>query len=160
MPASGDVNLSVVIPTYNRARFLPGVVESLRQSGVPGLEVLVVDDGSTDNTAALVQPFEVRLIRTQNRGLSAARNNGMEAASGSIVAYIDDDAYPDAHWLQYLAWTYLTTEYAGVGGPNIAPANDGEIAECIAHAPGGPAHVLLSACEAEHIPGCNCSFRK
>jgi GT2 family glycosyltransferase len=152
--------ISVVVCTYNGSRTICETLRGLALLEYPNYEVIVVDDGSTDNTAALVQPFEVRLIRTQNRGLSAARNNGLEAASGSIVAYIDDDAYPDAHWLQYLAWTYLTTEYAGVGGPNIAPANDGKIAECIAHAPGGPAHVLLAAREAEHIPGCNCSFRK
>jgi hypothetical protein len=80
------------------------------------------------------------------------------AATGQIVAYIDDDAYPDPHWLTYLASTLLNTTNAGAGGPNIPPLDDGPIAECVANAPGGPVHVLLSDQEAEHIPGCNMAF--
>jgi hypothetical protein len=84
----------------------------------------------------------------------------MEEATGEIVAYIDDDAYPDAHWLQYLAHAFMTTEHAGIGGPNISPAGDGVIADSIANAPGGPVHVLTSDEIAEHIPGCNMAFRR
>ena len=50
--------------------------------------------------------------------------------------------------------------HAAIGGPNIPPPNDGPIAECVAHSPGGPIHVLLSDLEAEHIPGCNMAFRR
>jgi hypothetical protein len=92
--------------------------------------------------------------------LSSARNTGMAAATGEIVAYIDDDAYPDPHWLTYLAAAFLTTDHAGIGGPNLPPAGDGWIADCVANAPGGPVHVLLSDTQAEHIPGCNMAFRK
>src|SRR5207248_2337607 len=63
------------------------------------------------------------------------------------------------HWLTYLAATFLSTSHVGVGGPNIAPAGDGPIAECVARAPGGPVHVLVTDREAEHIPGCNMAFR-
>src|SRR2546426_10332551 len=62
--------------------------------------------------------------------------------------------------LSYLAATFLSTSHAGVGGPNLAPPGDGPIAECVARAPGGPVHVLLTDSEAEHIPGCNMAFRK
>jgi hypothetical protein len=92
--------------------------------------------------------------------LSNARNTGWQTATGEIVAYIDDDAYPDPHWLQYLAYTYLTTDFAGVGGMSPAPPGDGPIADCVANAPGRPVHVLLTDTEAEHIPGCNMSFRR
>jgi len=125
--------------------------------------VIVVDDGSTDRTADIVRSFcgcPVRLIRTANVGLSSARNTGLAAATGDIVAYLDDDARPDAQWLKYLAATFATTTHAGIGGPNLAPAGDGAIAECVANAPGGPVHVLVSDREAEHIPGCNMAFRK
>jgi O-antigen biosynthesis protein len=54
----------------------------------------------------------------------------------------------------------MTGDWAGVGGPNIAPPGDGDIADCIANAPGGPVHVLVSDREAEHIPGCNMAFRR
>ena len=119
----------------------------------PDYEVIVVDDGSTDATAKIASEYDLHLIRTENYGLSSARNTGMEAATGEIVAYLDDDARPDPHWLAYLAAGFLSTEHAGIGGPNIAPPDDGTIADCVANAPGGPVHVLLSDQEAEHIPG-------
>src|SRR4030095_9081889 len=81
-------------------------------------------------------------------------------ATGEIIAYIDDDAYPDPHWLTYLASTFLDSRYAAVGGPNIPPPGRGTIADCVANAPGGPLHVLLSDQEAEHIPGCSMAFRR
>ena len=100
------------------------------------------------------------MISTEHRGLASARNTGYEAADGEIVAYIDDDARPDPHWLTYLATSFIGTAHAGVGGPNIPPEDEGAVADCVANAPGGPVHVLLSDTEAEHIPGCNMAFRK
>ncbi len=135
-------------------------MEGLQALAYPHFEVIVVNDGSTDATPEIAAAYNVKLISTQNRGLSAARNTGWQAATGEIIAYIDDDAYPDPHWLHYLAHTYLTTDFVGVGGPNIAPPGDGPIAECVYNAPGGPVHVLVSDREAEHIPGCNMSFRR
>jgi O-antigen biosynthesis protein len=152
--------ISVVVCTHNGSRTIRECCEGLRKLQYPDFEVVVVDDGSTDGTAAIVEEFGFRLIRTENRGLSNARNVGLDAATGEIVAYLDDDAYPDRHWLTYLAFTFSRTAHAGVGGTNIPPGNDGWIAECVANAPGGPVHVLLSDCEAEHIPGCNMAFRR
>ena len=152
--------ISVVVCSYNGSRVIRDCLEGLAQLDYRNFEVIVVDDGSTDGTADIALQYNVRLIRTENRGLSSARNTGLEAATGEIVAYIDDDAYPDPQWLKYLALTFGTTDHAGVGGPNIAPAGDGPIAACVANAPGGPVHVLLSDREAEHIPGCNMAFRK
>ena len=152
--------VSVVVCTYNGSRTLRDCLEGVARLQYPAFETIVVDDGSTDRTAEIARGYDVRLIRTTNRGLSNARNTGLAAATGEIVAYLDDDAWPDPHWLQYLATTFRTTDHAGVGGPNIAPPGAGPVAECIAHAPGGPVHVLLSDQVAEHIPGCNMAFRR
>ena len=152
--------ISVIVCCFNEARTISECLDGLQRLDYPDVEVIVVDDGSTDGTAAIAQDYGVRVIRCEtNGGLSAARNVGLNAATGSIVAYIDADAYPDPSWLRYLATTFLDTGHVGVGGPNLPPAGDGWLAECIANAPGGPMHVLLSDEEAEHIPGCNMAFR-
>jgi GT2 family glycosyltransferase len=152
--------ISVIVCTYNGSRTLRECLQGLQKLNYPDYEVIVVNDGSTDRSAEIAAEFDVRLISTENRGLSAARNTGMEAATGEIVVYIDDDAYPDPDWLGYLAMTFRRFDYAAVGGPNIAPAGDGMVAECVVNAPGGPVQVLLNDREAEHIPGCNMAFRK
>jgi O-antigen biosynthesis protein len=151
--------VSVVVCTHNGGRTIRDCLEGLRRLDYPKYEVIVVDDGSSDATAAIVGGYDVRLIRTENRGLSSARNTGLRAATGEIIAYIDDDAWPDAHWLRYLAHTFTTTDHAGAGGPNLVPPDDGPVAQCVANAPGGPTHVLLTDRVAEHIPGCNMAFR-
>lgn len=152
--------ISVVVCTYNGARTIRECFEALKKIDYPDYEVIVINDGSTDETERIAREFPFRLISTPNRGLSQARNTGMHLATGEIVAYTDDDAYPDPHWLTYLADMFLTTSHAGIGGPNLPPPDDGWIAECVANAPGGPIHVLLDDQTAEHIPGCNMAFRK
>jgi O-antigen biosynthesis protein len=153
--------VSVIVCTHNGARTIRECCEGVRRLDYSDYEIIVVDDGSTDDTAAIVREYDgVRLIRTEHRGLSSARNTGLAAATGEIVAYLDDDAAPDPQWLRYLAATFLRSTHAGVGGPNLPPAGDGPIAACVARAPGGPIHVLLTDREAELIPGCNMAFRK
>lgn len=152
--------ISVVVCTYNGNRTIRECLAGLTRLRYPNFEVILVDDGSTLPMASIAAEYGVLVIRTQNQGLSSARNAGLEAATGEIVAYIDDDAYPDPDWLTYLADGFLRTRHAGIGGPNIAPAGDGRIADCVANAPGGPVHVLISDELAEHIPGCNMAFRK
>lgn len=160
-PVTADLpRFSVVVCSYNGAKTIRDTLDALQRLAYPNVEVIVVDDGSTDETAAIARTYDVHLIRTENQGLSAARNTGMEAATGDIIAYLDDDAYPDPHWLNYLAGTFTTTDHVAVGGPNIAPPGDGLIAAAVNHAPGNPIHVLYSDREAEHIPGCNMVIRK
>jgi GT2 family glycosyltransferase len=152
--------VSVVVCTHNGARTLHDCCEGLRALDYPDFEVIVVDDGSTDATAEIAQTYGFQVIRSEHKGLSHARNTGLAAARGEIVAYTDDDARPDSHWLRYLAAGFLRDDVAGLGGPNLCPLDDGFVAECVASAPGGPAHVLLTDREAEHVPGCNMAFRR
>jgi glycosyltransferase involved in cell wall biosynthesis len=151
--------VSVVICAFNAEPTIQECLDGASRLDYPDYEVIVVDDGSTDATADLARIYPVRVISTENRGLSSARNTGLAAARGEIIAYLDSDAYPDPHWLQYLAGTFMARDVVGVGGPNLPPTGDGVIAECVARSPGGPAHVLLSDTVAEHIPGCNMAFR-
>ena len=151
--------ISVVVCTYKGAATLSECLVGLQQVSYPDYEVIVVNDGADEAVAAVAKKFTVRLLDVPHSGLSAARNLGLAAATGEIIAYLDDDAWPDPHWLQYLAHTFATTDYAAVGGPNVPPPTNQNVANCVAHAPGGPIHVLLSDSEAEHIPGCNLAIR-
>src|SRR5207244_5719717 len=128
----------------NGARTIRDCFEGLLTLEYPNFEVIVVDDGSRDGTAAIAREYGFRLISTDNRGLSRARNTGLEAATGEIVAYIDDDAWPDPDWLNYLAVTFRTTDHVGVGGPNLPPPGDGLIADWVAVRPVGPSGGLVS----------------
>lgn len=87
------VTVSVIIPTYNRASWLPETVSTILDQTQPPLEVLIVDDGSTDDTAAVCSTFPdtVRYIRQQNAGVSAARNRGIREARGEWIAFADSD---------------------------------------------------------------------
>lgn len=84
---------SVVIPTYNYARFVTEAVASVLGQEYPHFEVIVVDDGSTDDTQAQLTPVmgRIRYIRQKNQGLSAARNAGIQAARGEYIALLDSD---------------------------------------------------------------------
>ncbi len=153
--------ISVVVCSYNGSATIRDTLEGLQQLDYPHFEVIVINDGSTDNLAAIVKEYPVKLLNTPtNGGLSNARNMGMNHSRGEIVAYIDDDAYPDPQWLHYLAYAYRTSTHDCMGGPNLAPFEDGPIATCVANAPGGPVHVLETDEIAEHVPGCNMSFRR
>ena len=159
-PAADCPRISVIVCTHRGSATLAQTLAGLQHIEYPDHEVLVVNDGTDEHVTAIAQQFPVRLINIPHSGLSVARNTGCEAATGTIIAYLDDDAWPDPHWLQHLAHTFATTDCAAVGGPNIPPPTTNTIANLIAHAPGGPVHVLLSDTEAEHIPGCNMAFRK
>ncbi|HEX2191138.1 MAG TPA: glycosyltransferase family 2 protein [Longimicrobiaceae bacterium] len=85
--------VTVVVPTYNRAGWLPATVASVLQQTRPPDEVLVVDDGSSDDTEAVCRAFPapVRYLRQTNAGVSAARNRGVREARGEWVAFLDSD---------------------------------------------------------------------
>jgi glycosyltransferase involved in cell wall biosynthesis len=153
--------ISVVVCTHNGSFYLRETLDGLSQINYPNYEVIVVNDGSTDDTPDIASAYgNVRLITTEHVGLSKARNIGCHESIGDIVAYIDDDAYPDTYWLMYLAYTFLSSFVAGVGGPNIIPLETSKVEYCVDRAPGNPKCVLTSDREAEHIAGCNMSFRR
>ncbi len=158
LAADRQPRVSVLVCSYNGAATIGETLARVMRLDYPDVEVVVVDDGSTNGVGRVAERFPVRLITQPNRGLSAARNAALHAATGEVVAYVDDDAYPDPHWLTYLVRTLLSGPYVGAGGPNLAVPEDGETAECVAHAPGGATHVLLDDTVAEHIPGCNMAF--
>jgi glycosyltransferase involved in cell wall biosynthesis len=88
-----DPLISIVICTYNRAHFLPQTLESVFAQSYEAVEVIVVDDGSTDNTPRLMKRYEGRVhyLRQNNQGVTVARNTGLHLAKGEFIAFHDDD---------------------------------------------------------------------
>jgi cellulose synthase/poly-beta-1,6-N-acetylglucosamine synthase-like glycosyltransferase len=152
---------SVVVCSYNGAKTLDRCLTSLKEINYPNYEVILVDDGSTDDTQEIAarHPW-VKNIRQENKGLSFARNVGAHASGGDVIVYTDSDCMADPDWLYYLMGTLLSGDYAGVGGPNISPPAENWVQACVSAAPGGPNHVLLTDVVAEHIPGCNMAFHR
>jgi cellulose synthase/poly-beta-1,6-N-acetylglucosamine synthase-like glycosyltransferase len=152
--------VSVVVALHNAERTLDECLTSLEQLDYPDYEIIVVNDGSTDGSQAIIDRHHVRSLTTAKGGVSAARNEGLRVATGEIVAYIDSDAFADPDWLRCLVRTFLESNAAGVGGPNLVPAADDWVAKCVFRSPGGPTQVMLDDQSAEHIPGCNMAFWK
>ncbi|MBV9284810.1 MAG: glycosyltransferase family 2 protein [Acidimicrobiia bacterium] len=151
-------SISVVVCAYNAEDTLDECLTHACALDYPKLEVIVVDDGSTDATADIARRHDVRLATISHAGLSTARNEGLRLATGDLVAYLDADAYPQPEWPYYLALGMDAADVGGVGGPNVPPPDDPPAAQRVARAPGGPLHVLLSDDRAEHVPGCNMAF--
>jgi O-antigen biosynthesis protein len=151
---------SVIVCTYNGSRTIRDTLDNLAKLDYPNYEVIVVNDGSTDSVPEILKDYDVQVISTPNQGLSQARNEGLAASRGEFVVYIDDDAYPPPPWLKYLAFAFLRSDHACIGGPNYVPPEDGWVGQCVADSPGGPLHVLLTDETAEHVPGCNMAFRR
>ena len=153
--------VSVVVCAYNAERTMDQCLASLAELNYPDYEVIVVNDGSRDRTLEIAESYGYcRIINQPNKGLSAARNVGAEAATGEIVAYTDSDCVADPDWLTYLVAKMEASDLAACGGPNFPPPEDNLVPAAVAVAPGGPTHVLISDEVAEHIAGCNMAFRR
>ena len=154
--------VSVVVCAYNAADTIEDCLASLERLDYPDYEIVLVNDGSHDGTGEIARRHaRVRVIDTPNQGLGAARNVGLGAAAGDVVAFTDADVRVDPDWLTYLVQPLLCDgDTVGTGGPNDVPQDDPWMAQCIARAPGAPTHVLLDDRIAEHVPGCNMAFRK
>jgi glycosyltransferase involved in cell wall biosynthesis len=94
--------ISVIIPSYNRAHILPAVVQEVLGQSFDDFELIIVDDGSTDNTIMVVQDFadaRIKYISQPNVGVCAARNTGIQQAIGSWITFVDSDDSVTKNWL-------------------------------------------------------------
>jgi hypothetical protein len=99
-PPAARPLVSVIVPVYEGAAFLPDAIRNIVSQEYPALEIIVVDDGSTQDIAAALRPLpvDVRLFRQDNAGAAAARNRGIRDASGEFIAFLDvDDLWPECN---------------------------------------------------------------
>ena len=100
------VTVSVIMPAHNRETFIRDSIDSVLAQTFTDFELIVVDDGSTDTTAAIVKSYtdpRIRLIRQPNQGVSVARNTGLEAAQGEFITFLDSD---DLYYPEFLKTLY------------------------------------------------------
>uniref|UniRef100_UPI004057830A glycosyltransferase n=1 Tax=Candidatus Electronema sp. TaxID=2698783 RepID=UPI004057830A len=110
--------LSVIIPAWNAAKNLPLCLEALERQTVARdrFEVIVVDDGSSDQTAEIASRCAVRCHSQENQGPAAARNQGAALAQGSLIFFTDADCVPDLTWLEEMAAPFARPDVAAVKG--------------------------------------------
>lgn len=92
--------VSIIIPCYNQAEYLSQAIESAVRQDYPDFEIVVVNDGSTDNSLEIAQQFNgIRIVTQENKGLAEARNTGIREAQGSLILPLDSDDYIDPTYL-------------------------------------------------------------
>ena len=111
------MKLTVYIPCYNATRFIEASIRALLHQTRPPDEVLVIDDGSSDNSAEVASRFPVRIIRHgENKGLAAARNTALANATHPLVGAIDADVLPAPTWLEHLLTHFADPHVVGTSG--------------------------------------------
>ena len=124
--------VSVIVPAYNVARYIPDTLRSLQNQTLINFEVLIVDDGSTDNTAVVVEKFcqrdsRFQLLQKSNGGLSSARNYGIEGARGEYIAMLDaDDIYHRDKLATHITRLYCEADVGVVYSASRAIRDDGK----------------------------------
>ncbi len=109
------MKISVVVPVYNVAEYLPECIESIQKQTFDDYEIILVDDGSTDSSGIICDEYaandaRIRIIHQKNAGVSAARNTGLESAVGDYIAFVDSDDIVDTE--------YLSCMYEGITAQN------------------------------------------
>ena len=161
-------SVSVVICTYNRANYLERCIKSLKKQTYPNFEMIVVNGPSTDETVQVLYKYpEIQVVRQEElNGLSFARNLGIAASNGEIIAFIDDDAVADENWIMYLVAGYTDDSVGGVGGLVYGPQKThlqfdrGTINKCAIPTAIRDKDMKLRKDEFSIIMGTNSSFRK
>ncbi len=122
--------ISVIVPVYNVALYLPECIESIISQTYKDLEIILVDDGSTDNSGAICDAYQEKdarivVLHKQNEGLSEARNNGMDMATGEYITFVDSDDYIHPKMYEFLARA-IEDYGADVSSSSYVSFKDGE----------------------------------
>lgn len=157
--------ISVVIPVYNCERTIGGCLDGIIAQDYPNFEVIVVDDGSTDQTAGICRTYaDIKMICVQNGGPSRARNIGATMATGEILVFTDGDCLAEPGWLTELARGFAQPGTAGVGGDQKSPEDEtlfGRRVQGILKQLGVVTYytqIVSVMVETPHNPSCNAAY--
>lgn len=118
MQSSDGKKVTVVVPAYNAVRTIEQCLSALMKQSYPRelYEVIVVDDGSTDQTSHIIRQFPVRYLHQDNQGPATARNAGAAAGTGDILLFTDADCVPDPHWIEEMSAAFADPQVMAVKG--------------------------------------------
>ena len=112
--------VSIVMPAFNAEKTIVRAIDSVLKQTYPNIELLIINDGSTDNTSEIVSKYRdsrVALINQGNKGLSGARNTGLENIKGEYVTFLDSDDWCEADFVEKLI-SSMTEEIGSLGAPS------------------------------------------
>lgn len=126
--------VSVVVPVYNVEPYLRECVESIRAQSYENLEIILVDDGSTDGSGDMCDElsyfdYRIKVVHIANSGPSAARNTGLALAQGSLVSFVDSDDCISGAFIETLVWAFVNCDVSLAAVPGGCFFNDGELYE-------------------------------
>lgn len=127
------LRVSIVIPAYNAQQTIAHTIQALlSQTYSDSIEIIVVDDGSTDRTSQIVQSFaEIKYIRQDNAGPAAARNKGASASKGVFILFTDSDCIPHKNWIEKMIGSFLEEKIGVVSGSYGIANPKNLLARCI-----------------------------
>lgn len=154
------ISLSVIIPTYNGAGTIEKLLEGLLAQDFADKEIIVVDDGSSDNTSFLSKKYPVRLLKQTNQGAGPARNAGARVAKGEILVFCDSDCVVPKNWLKKHYQAHRQIKNAVIGGGVKNPREKKLIAITDHLTSWYNAHEDLAIGKPEYLPSLNLSLSK
>ncbi len=149
--------VSVIVTTHNSAASIGGCLDSLMRTTYPDLELLVVDDASTDDSRQIAAAYPVRVLDGDET--TSGRNTGVLAASGELVAFLAPESRCHEEWPYRLALSLEDPPVAATGGPLLAETGNTITGRAVAASPGGPSAVVVDDDNAEQLAIGNCAFR-
>ena len=132
VPEHTEWTVSIVVPVYNGAKTIRATIEHLLRQSLKPDEIIVVDDGSTDETASILKSFgsRIKTLSKTNGGPASARNAGARLSIGTLIAFTDSDCFPDENWLREMVKGFHSLRTGGVGGM-VCASSAGLIGEYI-----------------------------
>jgi glycosyltransferase involved in cell wall biosynthesis len=130
MMENEGLRISVIVPVYNRAEFIPQLIHALLKQTYRS-EIIIVDDGSTDNTAEIAKGYPVKYVYQENKGPASARNHGARESKGDILVFTDSDCIPYENWIEKLIRGFSEDNIGAVAGSYSITNPESILATCI-----------------------------
>ena len=117
------MKISIIIPAYNAAKYIKRCVMSLKNQTYKNIEIIVINDGSTDNTLDIINDLDIIVIDKENGGVSSARNMGLDRCTGDYIIFVDADDYVEKNYLEDIVNVINEYNYDIIETPLLFEAN-------------------------------------